>query len=49
MDGFQYLTKVEICDKSKVYLNIMKDIPVLIMLDKWRVGYQASGNQEDRQ
>lgn len=49
MDGFQYLKKVEICDKSKVYLRVMKKTPILIMLDKWRIGYQASGNQEDRQ
>lgn len=26
-----YITKVEICDKSKVYLGCMKKIPILIM------------------
>lgn len=34
-----YITKVEICDKSKVYLRCMKKIPILIMLDNGRIGY----------
>ena len=35
-----YLKKVEICDKSKVYLRCMKKIPILIMLDNGRIGYK---------
>lgn len=35
-----YITKVEICDKSKVYLRCMKKIPILIMLDNGRIGYK---------
>lgn len=35
-----YITKVEICDKSKVYLRCMKKIPILIMLDNGRIGYR---------
>lgn len=35
-----YITKVEICGKSKVYLRCMKKIPILIMLDNGRIGYK---------
>ena len=35
-----YITKAEICDKSKVYLRCMKKIPILIMLDNGRIGYK---------
>ena len=43
-----YITKVEICDKSKVYLRCMKKIPILIMLDNGRIGYKEI-EKEDKE